>query len=104
MPPALTTIASIRTLTTLKSLHDAIRHAAANRTAFGAGERVWLCDLARELCTPLHELAAALINANRRGMIRLSRCDLTHLAPHGVVEASEIGDRVSTWHLVRVPE
>jgi hypothetical protein len=86
-----------------RKLHDAIRRAAAHRTAWDAGEKIWLCDLADELKAPLQDLAGLLIDARILGWIRLSRCDLPQLAPDGLVEASEISCMNGSYHFVRIP-
>ncbi len=102
MQTPITSDSAFRPLHTL-DIQLAIRRAAHHRTAWDAGERVWLCDVAYELRIPLlPDLAAALIAASQRGELRLSRCDLPHLAPAGVVAASEIRDSGCEWHMVRV--
>jgi hypothetical protein len=85
-------------------VRNAIRRAAASRTAWNAGNRVWLADLAAELRLPLHAIADELLRLSREGLITLSRCDLPFLAPTGVAAASEIhtADGIAEFHLVRV--
>ena len=86
-------------LMTRESLQTAIRHAAAHRSV---GNKVWISDVARELCVSMAELAFFLGMARRLGWVAMSRCDLPYLFPGHPVEASEIQEGFVTWHFMHV--
>jgi hypothetical protein len=85
-------------------VQSAIARAAARRTAWDAGEKVWLADVAAELRLPLTDLAGELIRMAQAGAVKLSRCDLPFLAPAGLVDASELHslDGCCEYHFARV--